>query len=107
MIGHGHGTREQVRDRFYGLFPATVTRLEGDPDGGQRVEVSLDWLPRSDGGGPVTAWATVISPYGDADQGIQMLPEIGSTVVVGFEAGYPDHPYIVGAIWNGLHRERS
>lgn len=99
-----HVTREQVRDRYYGLFPATVTRLGGDPGGGQRIQVSLDWLPRSDGGGPATAWATMITGYADADQGSQMLPEIGSTVVVGFEAGYPEHPYVVGATWNGRAR---
>jgi uncharacterized protein involved in type VI secretion and phage assembly len=96
-----HAAREHVRDRFYGLFPATVTKLAGDPDSAGRIEVGLDWLPRSDGGGPVTAWATMITPYADAGQGFAMLPEIGSTVVVGFEAGYPDHPYVVGAVWNG------
>jgi uncharacterized protein involved in type VI secretion and phage assembly len=30
-----------------------------------------------------------------------MLPEVGSTVVVGFLAGHLDHPYVVGAVWNG------
>lgn len=97
----GHASRDQVHDRYYGLFPATVTRLDGDPLDRQRVQVSLDWLPLSDGSGPATAWATLITPYAGADQGLQMLPEVGSTVVVGFEAGYPDDPYIVGATWNG------
>ncbi|GAA0460710.1 hypothetical protein Ade02nite_15050 [Paractinoplanes deccanensis] len=88
-------------DRWYGLFPATVRTLAGDPEKRQRIEVSLDWLPRSDGGGPVTAWATVVSPYAGADQGLRILPEIGSTVVVGFQAGYPDRPYVLGGTWNG------
>jgi uncharacterized protein involved in type VI secretion and phage assembly len=99
-----HAAREHVHDRYYGLYPATVTDLDGDPQGGQRIQVALDWLPLADGSGPATAWATVISPYADADQGFQMLPEIGSTVVVGFAAGYPDHPYVVGATWNGRAR---
>lgn len=101
MMPPDHTAREQVHDRYYGLYPATVTDLDGDPQGGQRVEVALDWLPLADGSGPARAWATVITPYADADQGFQMLPEIGSTVVVGFAAGYPDHPYVVGATWNG------
>jgi uncharacterized protein involved in type VI secretion and phage assembly len=88
-------------DRWYGLFPATVEHLEGDPEKRQRIQVSLDWLPRSDGGGPVTAWATLISPYAGADQGLRILPEVGSTVVVGFQAGYPDRPYVLGGTWNG------
>jgi uncharacterized protein involved in type VI secretion and phage assembly len=88
-------------DRWYGLFPATVANLEGDPEKRQRIKVNLDWLPRSDDTGPVTAWATVVSPYADADQGLRILPEVGSTVVVGFQAGYPDRPYVLGGTWNG------
>jgi uncharacterized protein involved in type VI secretion and phage assembly len=101
VTGSGHASREQAHDRFYGLYPATVTALEGDPQAAQRVKVALDWLPLADGSGPAEAWATVVSPYADADQGFQMLPEVGSTVVLGFAAGYPDHPYVVGATWNG------
>ncbi len=101
MIPAGHAGRERADERWYGLFPATVSRLAGDPEKRQRIEVSLDWLPRSDGTGAVTAWATVVSPYADADQGLQVLPEIGSTVVVSFQAGYPDRPYVLGATWNG------
>ena len=37
-----------------------------------------------------------------------MLPEIDSTVVVGFQAGHLDHPYVIGAVWNGnARRPRS
>jgi uncharacterized protein involved in type VI secretion and phage assembly len=86
---------------YLGLYPATVTRLAGDPQQQQRIEVALDWLAATDGDDPPTAWAVVVSPYADADQGIQMLPEVGSTVVVGFLAGHPDHPYVLGATWNG------
>jgi uncharacterized protein involved in type VI secretion and phage assembly len=85
-----------------GLYPATVTALEGDPLGLQRVQVSLDWLPAADGGGGAPrAWAVLVSPYADADQGVQLLPGIGSTVVVGFLAGHADHPYLIGGTWNG------
>jgi uncharacterized protein involved in type VI secretion and phage assembly len=79
-----------------GLYPATVTALASDPQSRQRVEVELPWLD-----GAPRLWATVITPYADADQGFQMLPEIGSTVVVGFEHGNLRHPYLVGAVWNG------
>lgn len=84
----------------HGLYPAVVTKLEGDPDGRQRIEVSFPWLPPVGSGAP-RAWATLVSPYAGDDQGFQMLPEVGSTVVVGFQAGHLDHPYVVGAVWNG------
>ncbi|TDW77139.1 phage baseplate assembly protein V [Kribbella pratensis] len=84
-----------------GLYPATVHALDGDPVGLQRVQVALDWLDSADGSGPPLAWAVVVSPYADSDQGLQMLPEIGSTVVVGFQAGHADYPYLLGGTWNG------
>ena len=85
----------------FGLYPARVTALENDPQGRLRIEVSLDWLAATDGGEAPLAWATIVTPYADNEQGFQMLPEIGSTVVVGFQAGHLDHPYVIGSVWNG------
>jgi uncharacterized protein involved in type VI secretion and phage assembly len=84
-----------------GLYPATVHALDGDPLHLQRVQVALDWLDKADGNGPPLAWAVVVSPYADSNQGLQILPEIGSTVVVGFQGGHADHPYLLGGTWNG------
>ena len=47
------------------------------------------------------AWATLCSPYADNDQGLQIMPEVGSEVVVAFGAGLFEWPYIVGSVWNG------
>ncbi|HEY7815782.1 MAG TPA: phage baseplate assembly protein V, partial [Nakamurella sp.] len=49
----------------------------------------------------VRAWATLCSPYADTDQGLLALPEVGSQVVVAFEAGNLRRPYVIGATWNG------
>jgi uncharacterized protein involved in type VI secretion and phage assembly len=85
----------------HGMYPATVTALEGDPQSRGRIEVQFDWLSTTDGDRPPRAWATLVTPYADADQGFQMLPEVDSTVVVAFQAGHLSHPYVVGAVWNG------
>jgi len=91
---------ERPGQLYHGLYPATVAALAGDPDGRQRIEVEFPWLPDVGSGSP-RAWATIITPYADDNQGFQMLPAVGSTVVVGFQAGYLDHPYVVGSVWNG------
>lgn len=91
---------ERPGQLFHGLYPARVTALQGDPDDRQRIEVEFPWLSDA-GSGPPRAWATLITPYADDDQGFQMLPSVGSTVVVGFQAGYLDHPYVMGSVWNG------
>lgn len=86
--------------RHLGVYPATVVAIEGDPQGRHRIEVAFDWLETTDGG-PPTAWATIVTPYADENQGFQMLPSIGSTVVVGFQSGHLDYPFILGSVWNG------
>jgi len=91
--GNGGGAR-----RYYGVYPAIVTDLV-DPDRLGRVQVELPWLGGA--GDTVRAWATLLTPYADDDQGFLALPEVDTQVVVAFEAGDPHRPYIVGACWNG------
>lgn len=93
-----HNPRDGDGARWYGLYPALVSDLV-DPDGLGRIKVRF---PSFGGdGSTVSAWATLLSPYADKDQGFEILPEVDSQVVIGFEAGNPHRPYIVGACWNG------
>ncbi len=92
-------TPDGGRQLYFGLYPAIVTDLV-DPDSLGRIEVKFPWLG-TQGETDVRAWATLISPYADNDQGFQALPEVDSQVVVAFEAGNLRRPYIVGACWNG------
>jgi uncharacterized protein involved in type VI secretion and phage assembly len=84
--------------RYFGLFPAIVTGIV-DRDRLGRIEVKFPFLGQ--GGDAVRAWATLLTPYADDGQGFQVLPAVDSQVVVGFEAGRLERPYIVGAAWNG------
>ena len=87
-----HGSRR------FGAHAAIVTDIV-DPEHLGRIEVKFLWLG-ADGDG-VRPWATLLSPYADDDQGIQILPEVGTEVVVIFEHGDLRRPYIVGCAWNG------
>ena len=87
------------RPAYFGLYPAFVTNIV-DPKKIGRIEVEFPWL-WTDDSNKVTAWATLLSPYADAGQGLQILPEKKTQVVVGFEAGDTRRPYIVGSCWNG------
>ncbi|WP_214408246.1 phage baseplate assembly protein V [Pseudonocardia lacus] len=82
----------------FGLYPALVTDIV-DPDRQARVQVRYPWL--GEAGESVRAWATLLTPYADDDQGFVALPAVGTQVVVGFEAGDLHRPYVVGSCWNG------
>jgi len=83
---------------YYGLYPAIVTDIV-DPQDLGRIQVKMPWLGSD--GDSVRAWATLLTPYAEDDQGFQFLPSVDTQVVVGFEAGDLRRPYIVGAAWNG------
>ncbi len=95
-------TRQRHADgdapRYFGVYPAIVSDIV-DPDRLGRIEVKLPWLGAA--GDDARAWATLLSPYADDDQGFQALPAVDTQVVVAFEAGVLRRPYIVGAAWNG------
>lgn len=84
--------------RWFGVYPAIVSDLV-DPDNKGRIQVKFPSFGQA--GDTVRAWATLLTPYADDDQGLEILPEVDSQVVVAFEAGDPSRPYIVGACWNG------
>lgn len=83
---------------YFGVYPAIVTDIV-DPDRLSRVEVKFPWL--GDAGTDVRAWATLLTPYADDEQGFVALPEVDTQVMVAFEAGNLHRPYIVGSCWNG------
>lgn len=84
---------------FFGVYPALVTDIQ-DPDDLGRVQLRFPSLGTT-GDRDVRAWATLCTPYADKDQGLAILPEVGSQVVVAFEAGDFRRPYVVGSAWNG------
>lgn len=84
--------------RYFGVYPAIVTNIV-DPENLGRIELKFPSLGAD--GDSVRAWATLLSPYADDDQGFEVLPAVDTQVVVAFEAGDLRRPYIVGSAWNG------
>ena len=82
--------------RHYGVAIAVVTNNR-DPDGLGRVKVNLPWLAEQ----VESDWARVVSPMAGAARGVFFLPEVNDEVLVAFEHGNPDVPYVLGGLWNG------
>jgi len=98
-VSGGHSQDGEAR-RHFGVYPAIVTDIV-DPDNLGRIQVKFPWLGTK-GADDVRAWATLLSPYADDDQGLEILPTVDTQVVVAFEAGELRRPYIIGAGWNGV-----
>jgi type VI secretion system secreted protein VgrG len=83
-------------NRMSGVVPARVVE-HADGRGMGRVQVRYDWMD-----GDRTAWARMTTPSAGGGRGFMFMPEVGDEVLVAFEHGDPERPYIIGALWNGV-----
>jgi uncharacterized protein involved in type VI secretion and phage assembly len=79
-----------------GVAQGLVRSLE-DPLNEGRVQVEFPWLPNE----ADWPWAPVAVPLSGGSRGMQFMPEAGDEVLVAFEQGDCDHPFVVGFLWNG------
>lgn len=82
--------------RFYGVAVGVVTNIK-DPEGLGRVKVKFPWLSEQD----ESYWARVVTPMAGKERGIYFLPEVEDEVLVVFQQGDIEFPYILGGLWNG------
>jgi uncharacterized protein involved in type VI secretion and phage assembly len=83
-------------DRFYGVVVGVVTNNQ-DPESMHRVKVRFPWLSND----VESNWARVATPMAGNGRGAYFLPEVDDEVLVAFEHGRVDHPYVLGSLWNG------
>jgi type VI secretion system secreted protein VgrG len=68
-----------------------------DPDGLGRVQVEFYWS----GGNIKSDWMRMIQPHAGSGKGFYFVPEIGEEVLIGFEGGSAERPYVMGSHYNG------
>lgn len=76
--------------------PAKV-KDNNDPEGLGRVKVAFYWA----NGSTSSDWIRMIQPHSGAGKGFYFIPEIGEEVLVGFEGGNAQCPYVMGTHYNG------
>jgi type VI secretion system secreted protein VgrG len=101
------------KPRIQGVQTAVVTAEEypegerpvvnGDSLG--RVRVRFPWDQRDDSGDgtPTSRWIRVSQLWAGAGYGALYTPRVGHEVLVAYLQGDPDHPVIVGRVYNKQH----
>ncbi len=82
--------------RIAGVVPGVVDDVD-DPDRLGRVRLRFPWLAEQF----VSVWSRVSHAGAGADRGWLLLPEVGDEVLVAFEQGDMNHPYVLGGLYNG------
>lgn len=79
-----------------GVVIGVVSSVD-DPENEGRVEVRFPWME----GNNQSYWAPPATLMSGSRRGSWFMPEEGDEVLVCFDHGRVDHPYIVGYLWNG------
>jgi phage baseplate assembly protein gpV len=87
--------QEKLAKKFFGVAVGTVL-LTTDPLTLGRVKVRLPFLDSTD----LAPWARVATPMAGILSGQYMIPSIGDEVLVAFEHGDVNAPYVIGSLWN-------
>ena len=83
--------------RHPGVVIGIVKSLD-DPDGEGKIQVEFPWLEE----GKRSGWAPIAVAMAGKNRGMYFMPEIDDEVLVAFEHGDFNHPFIIGFLWNGV-----
>lgn len=96
MNGYDLLINQNQNQGLNGVTIAIVTNNK-DPEKLGRIKVKFPWLSEKE----ESPWARILTPMAGKDRGMYFLPEINDEVLVAFEQGNMNVPYILGALWNG------
>jgi phage baseplate assembly protein gpV len=88
---------EEVKKKFYGVTVGKVINLL-DPMTLGRVQVQLLFMDSLD----LSPWARIAQPMAGLMHGTYFIPNMGDEVLVAFEHGDVNAPYILGSLWNAM-----
>ena len=86
-------TRRVIAHRIPGVVIGIVTNNQ-DPERLYRVKVKFPWLSEAD----ESNWARVVFSASEARQQTYDLPGVGDEVLVAFEQGDVQFPYVLGVL---------
>jgi phage protein D/phage baseplate assembly protein gpV len=89
---HGDGAR--------GAVAVGIVTNNKDVENMGRVKVKLPWL----GDTIESDWIRILTPHGGNGRGFFWLPEVGDEVLVAFEHGDANRPFVIGSLWNGVDK---
>jgi phage baseplate assembly protein gpV len=87
-----------TKHKMYGVVTGMVINL-ADPLTLGRVQVTIPSIDSAD----LSSWARVATPMTGVLSGTYFIPSIGDEVLIAFEHGDVNAPYIIGSLWNAMH----
>jgi len=80
-----------------GVVVGTVSEIDARLG---RVKVNFPWLQPAQ----ESHWAPIASLLSGKERGARFMPEKNDEVLVAFDHGQYEHPYVIGFLWNGVDK---
>lgn len=102
-----HASRPDVMDMpnagllpgVSGLQTGVVLKLDGDPEGENKIQVKLPTMQATTEG----VWARLLQFHASSGFGSFFLPEVGDEVVLAHFNNDPSHPVVLGSLYSSKH----
>jgi phage baseplate assembly protein gpV len=88
---------ESIKKKIYGVMTGRVINVL-DPLMLGRVQVQLPAIDSLD----LSPWARIAVPMAGPLHGTYMIPNMGDEVLVAFEQGDVNAPYVIGSLWSAM-----
>lgn len=98
IVGQGRDAQAQA-SKIYGVVIGIVVNNQ-DPEKLGRVKVKFPWLADD----VESFWARPAYPMNGKERGFWWIPEIDDEVLIAFEHGDPNRPYLLGGLYNGVDK---
>ena len=82
---------------------SAIVTDNNDPDKLGRVRVRFFWQENN----LESPWLRLVNVYSGAESGFYFVPEIGDEVLVGFEGGNAEKPFLIGSMYHGKNKPNS
>ncbi len=79
---------------------SAIVMDNNDPEQLGRIRVQFFWQKNKS----MSPWLRLVTPYSGAERGFYFIPEIDDEVLVGFEGGDTERPFVMGSLYHGKHK---